>query len=58
MNYEEKKAELEARYKPGSAAHRLEVWLGENPDMAPKPKAAPKPAKKEEVVVEDKADEE
>ena len=55
MNYEEKKAELEARYKPGSAAHRLEVWLGENPDMAPKSKAAPKPAKKE-AVVEDKAD--
>ena len=54
MNYEEKKAELEARYKPGSAAYRLELWLKDNPDMAPKPKAA----KKEKKVEKDKADEE
>ena len=50
MNYEEKKAEWEARYKPGSAAHRLGLWLENNPDMAPKPKAAPKAAKKEKKV--------
>jgi hypothetical protein len=57
MNYEEKKEELEARYKPGSAAYRLELWLEDNPDMAPKPKAAPKAAKKEEVVEEEAKEE-
>ena len=52
MNYEEKKAELEASFKPASAAFKLEAWLLNNPDMAPKA------AKKEEVVEEKKADEE
>jgi len=36
MDYEKKKAELEARFKPVSAANKLEAWLLDNPDMAPK----------------------
>ena len=50
MNYEEKKAELEARFKPASAAVKLAYWLEENPDEAPKP--AKKAAKKVEPVEE------
>ena len=54
MNYEEKKAELEARFKPASAALKLDAWLLDNPDMAPKT------AKKEkaEKVVKEEAKEE
>jgi hypothetical protein len=50
MNYEEKKTELEARFKPVSAAAKLAYWLEENPDEAPK--AAKKAAKKVEPVEE------
>jgi|TARA_Y100000310_G_scaffold53978_1_gene49499 hypothetical protein len=50
MEYKDKKAELEARFKPASAAHKLEAWLLDNPDMAPK--AAKKAAKKVEPVEE------
>jgi len=54
MNYEEKKKELEAHFKPESAALRLAAWLEQNPDEAPKAK----PAKKEQKKVENKAKEE
>ena len=50
MNYEEKKADLEAMFKPATAALKLEAWLLDNPDMAPK--AAKKAAKKVEPVEE------
>jgi hypothetical protein len=50
MNYEEKKSELEARFKPASAALKLAYWLEANPDEAPK--AAKKAAKKVEPVEE------
>ena len=50
MDYEETKAALEARFKPASAALRLESWLLDNPDMAPK--AAKKAAKKVEPAEE------
>ena len=53
MNYEEKKKELEAHYKPEAVAIRLAAWLELNPDEAPKAK----PAKKEEKA-DKKADEE
>ena len=36
MNYEEKKAALEAHYRPEAAKNRLAAWLETNPDMAPK----------------------
>ena len=52
MEYNDKKAELEARFKPASAAHKLEAWLLNNPDMAPKA------AKKEKVVEKEEAEEE
>ena len=52
MNYEEKKAELEARFKPASAALKLDAWLLDNPDMAPKAE------KKVEKVVKEEAKEE
>tara|TARA_R110002167_G_scaffold365779_1_gene591409 strand:+ start:836 stop:994 length:159 start_codon:yes stop_codon:yes gene_type:complete len=52
MDYNEKKAELEAKFKPASAAMRLESWLLDNPDMAPKA------AKKEKVVEEKQAEKE
>jgi len=52
MDYEKKKAELEARFKPVSAANKLEAWLLDNPDMAPKA------AKKEKVVEKKQAEEE
>ena len=58
MNYEEKKAELEATFKPASAALKLEAWLLDNPDMAPKQKKAEKKAEKKEEKVEKKAEEE
>ena len=49
MNYEEKKAELEATYLPSAAAYRLEKWLELNPDKSPKAKkTAKKESKKEE----------
>ncbi len=51
MDYNEKKAELEASFKPASAALKLEAWLLDNPDMAPK-------AAKKEKVVKEKAEEE
>ena len=50
MNYNEKKAELEAKFKPESAAIRLEAWAAENKEA--------KPAKKEEKKADKKADEE
>ena len=53
MDYNEKKAELEAKFKPASAVTRLALWLENNPDMAPKSKAAPKEAKKEVVEAEE-----
>jgi hypothetical protein len=56
MDYEKTKAELEARFKPASAARRLESWLLENPDMAPK--AEKKVEKKVEKVVKEEAKEE
>ena len=51
MNYEEKKSELEARFKPVSAALKLAYWLEANPDEAPKPvkKAAKKVEPAEEA---------
>ena len=58
MDYNEKKAELEAKFKPASAANRLELWLESNPNMAPKAKAAPKEAKKEAKKEVVKAEEE
>ncbi len=51
MNYDEKKADLEAMFKPATAALKLEAWLLDNPDMAPKP------AKKEKVVKEEAKEE-
>ena len=55
MNYEEKKADLEAMFKPATAALKLEAWLLDNPDMAPK---AQKKAEKKEEKVEKEAEEE
>ena len=52
MDYKKRKAELEARFKPASAARRLESWLLDNPDMAPKAE------KKVEKVVKEEAKEE
>ena len=52
MDYEKTKAELEARFKPASAARRLEAWLLDNPDMAPKAE------KKAQKVVKEEAKEE
>lgn len=56
MDYNEKKAELEARFKPVSAALKLDAWLLDNPDMAPK--AEKKVEKKAEKVVKEEAKEE
>jgi hypothetical protein len=52
MDYNKKKAELEANFKPASAALKLEAWLLDNPDIAPKA------VKKEKVVKEKEAEEE
>jgi len=49
MNYDEKKKELEAKFKPASAAIRLEAWAADNKEA--------KPAKKEKKV-EEKAEKE